>query len=148
MLTAGLHNTLRSRPLAGVVGCVLSTCAQGLVEPSSRWLGEWEKKWSSCWGWVLLLLIMVVSTWIHIRRGHLHSYLRPSCSVVHFPLGGGVPAGSGEGVGDCHDVAILPRGCVLFYFPLCIFFWGKQEYTLFSKSMVNYFMCPAGYASS
>ena len=29
-----------SCPLAGVVGCVLPTCAQGLVEPSSRWLGE------------------------------------------------------------------------------------------------------------
>ena len=28
-----------SCPLAGVVGCVLPTCAQGLVEPSSRWLG-------------------------------------------------------------------------------------------------------------
>ena len=27
-----------SCPLAGVVGCVLPTCAQGLVEPSSRWL--------------------------------------------------------------------------------------------------------------
>ena len=26
-----------SCPLAGVVGCVLPTCAQGLVEPSSRW---------------------------------------------------------------------------------------------------------------
>ena len=29
-----------SCPLAGVVGCVLPTCAQGLVEPSSRWLGR------------------------------------------------------------------------------------------------------------
>ena len=29
-----------SCPLAGVVGCVLPTCAQGLVEPSSRWLEE------------------------------------------------------------------------------------------------------------
>ena len=38
-----------SCPLAGVVGCVLPTCAQGLVEPSSRWLGEGENKWSSSW---------------------------------------------------------------------------------------------------
>ena len=29
-----------SCPLAGVVGCVLPTCAQGLAEPGSRWLGE------------------------------------------------------------------------------------------------------------
>ena len=29
-----------SCPLAGVVGCVLPACAQGLVEPSSRWFGR------------------------------------------------------------------------------------------------------------
>ena len=29
-----------SCPLAGVVGCVLPTCAQGLVEPGSRGLGR------------------------------------------------------------------------------------------------------------
>ena len=34
-----------SCPLAGVVGCVLPTRAKGLVEPSSRWLGEGENKW-------------------------------------------------------------------------------------------------------
>ena len=28
-----------SCPLAGVVGCVFPTCAQGSVEPGSRWLG-------------------------------------------------------------------------------------------------------------
>ena len=59
------HTT--SCPLPGVVGCVLPTCAQGLVEPCSRWLGEGENKWSSSWGLVLLLLILVsvllVSTW-------------------------------------------------------------------------------------
>ena len=38
-----------SCPLAGVVGCVLPTCAQRLVVPSSRWLGEGENKWSSSW---------------------------------------------------------------------------------------------------
>ena len=81
-----------SCPLAGVVGCVLPTCAQGLVEPSSRWLGEGENKWSSPWGLVLLLFILVsvllVSTWIHIRRWHRHSGQRLSCSVVHFPSRG------------------------------------------------------------
>ena len=29
-----------SCPLAGVVGCLLPTCAQGSVEPNFRWLGE------------------------------------------------------------------------------------------------------------
>ena len=42
-----------SCPQAGVMGCVLPTCAQGSVEPSSRWLGEGEingallRAWSS-----------------------------------------------------------------------------------------------------
>ena len=71
-----------SCPQAGVVGCVLPTCAQGLVEPSSRWLEEGENKLSSSWGLVLLLLILVtallVSTWIHIRRGHRYSGQRLS----------------------------------------------------------------------
>ena len=40
--TVGLHNTLRPVQLAGVVGCVLPTCAQGSVEPGSRWLGGGE----------------------------------------------------------------------------------------------------------
>ena len=31
-----------SCPLAGVVGCVLPPCVQGLVEPGSRWFGERE----------------------------------------------------------------------------------------------------------
>ena len=39
-----------SFPLTGVVGCLLPTCVQGLVEPGSRWLGEGENKWSSSWG--------------------------------------------------------------------------------------------------
>ena len=76
-------------PPAGVVGCVLPTCAQGLVEPGSRWLGGGENKSSSSWGLVLLLLILVsvliVSSWIHIRRGRRHSGQRLSRSVVHFP---------------------------------------------------------------
>ena len=81
-----------SCPLAGVVGCVLPTCAQGLVEPSSRWLWEGENKWSSSWGLVLLLLILVsvllVSTWINIRRRHRYSGQRLSCSSVHLPSRG------------------------------------------------------------
>ena len=50
-----------SCPLAGVVGCVFPTCAQGSVEPGSRGLGEGENKWSSSWGLVLLLSILVPS---------------------------------------------------------------------------------------
>ena len=81
-----------SCPLAGVVGCVLPTCAKGSVEPGSRLLGQGENKWSSSWGLVLLLLILVsvllASTWIHIRRGHRYSGQRLSCSAVYFPSRG------------------------------------------------------------
>ena len=52
------HTT--SCPLAGVVGCVLPTCAQGSVEPGSRWTREGVNKWSSSWGLVLLLFIRLV----------------------------------------------------------------------------------------
>ena len=45
-------------------------------------LGNWS---SFCQSWCLCLLI---STWIHIRRGHRHSGHRPSCPVVHFPSRG------------------------------------------------------------
>ena len=85
-----------SCPLAGVVGCVLPTCAQGSVEPGSRWLGDGENKWSSSWGLVLLLLILVsvllVSTWIHIRREHRQW----SASILlggTLPLSGSCPLG-------------------------------------------------------
>ena len=59
------------------------------------------------------------------------------------PLGV-VPAGLGDGVGDCHDVAKLPRVC-LFYFPS--FFWGEQV-LLFFQEYGSGFFTTAGYASS
>ena len=79
-----------SCPLAGVVGCVLSSCVLGLAEPGSRVLGvKGENKWISFWGLVLLLSslvsVLLVNTWIHIRRGHRHSGRRPSHLAVHFP---------------------------------------------------------------
>ena len=91
--TSGLPNTLRTCPLAGVVAlCAPTVCARFR---SSQVPVGWEKgenKWSSSWGLVLLLLILVsfllVSSWINIRRGHRHSGQRPSCSVVQFPSRG------------------------------------------------------------
>ena len=38
-------------PLAGVVGCALPTCVQGLAEPGSRRLGVGEDEWISVWDW-------------------------------------------------------------------------------------------------
>ena len=43
------------------------------------------------------------------------------------PLGV-VPAGLGEGVGDCHDVANLPRVCL---FVSLVFLFGGNDFTHF-----------------
>ena len=116
-----------SCPLAGVVGCLLPTCAQGSVEPGSRWLGEGENKWSSSWGLVLLLLILVsvllASTWIHIRRGHRHS------GQASIPLGGVPPLSVSCPLGWGTALAIVTtspifQGCV-FLFPFDIFWRSK-----------------------
>ena len=125
-----------SCPLAGVMGCLLPTCVQGLVEPSSRWLGEGENKWSSSWGLVLLLLILVsvllVGTLINIRRRHRHSGQRPSCSVVHFPS-----RGRARWVGGRRWPLSRRRQTsksVSFYFP-CISFWENMLYSFESMIM-------------
>ena len=133
-----------SCPLAGVVGCVLPTCAQGLVEPSSRWLGEGENKWTPSWGLVLLLLILVfvllVGTLINTRRRHRYSGQRPSCSVVHFPSRG--PA---RWVGRRRWRLSRRRHSskgASFYFP-CVCFWENKLFSFF-KSIVVVFLLPLG----
>ena len=117
-----------SCPLAGVVGCVLPTCAQGLVEPSSRWLGKGENKWSSCWEMVVLLLILVfvllVSTWIHTRRGaslQLSASIPPG-GVPHLP--GSCPLGRGTALATVTTPPILQNERLL-NFPF-ISFWEKK----------------------
>ena len=129
-----------SCPLAGVVCCVLPTCAQGLVKPSSRWLGEGENKWSSFWGLVLLLLILVfallVSTWIHTSGGCIVTAVSVHPARRYTSPLGVVPVGSGDGVGDCHDVANLRRER-LFVSPWYLFFGGKTRF--FPGGLLFYF---------
>ena len=120
-----------SCPLAGVVGCVFPTCAQGLVEPRSRWLWKGENKWSSPWGLVLLLLILVsvllVSTWINIRRASSQW----SASLLlggALPLSGSCLLGWGTALATVTTSPIF-QGCV-FYFP-CVSFLEKKLYSFF-----------------
>ena len=84
-------------------------------------------------GFVLLLLILVsvllFSTWIYIRRGIVTVVSAHPARRCTSPLGV-VPVGLGDGVGDCHDVANLPRKRS-FYFPF-VFLWGKN-FTLFLR---------------
>ena len=119
-----------SCPLAGVVGCVLSSCVPGLAEPGSRRLGvKGENKWISFWGLVLLLSslvsVLLVNTWIHIRRGHRHSGRRPSHLAVHFPS-----RGRARWVGDRRQSC---KG-VSFYFPF-VSFWEKELYSFLAYSV-------------
>ena len=91
------------------------------VNLTYRWLGEGEKKWSSSWVLVLLLLILVsvllVGTWIDIRMGASLQWSAPIPLGGVLPFPGSCPLGWGDGVGHCHDVASLPGKC-LFISPL------------------------------
>ena len=131
-----------SCPLAGVVGCLLPTCAQCLVEPGSRWLGDGENKWSSSWGLVLLLLILVsvllVGNLINIRRGHRHSGQRPTRPVVHFPS-----RGCARSVGGRRWRLSRRRESskgASFYFPFVFFGW-KTFYSFLRVWFCFFFYC-------
>ena len=50
LLTVQLHNMLRPVHLQAWWVVFVPTCAQGLVEPSSRGWGLGENKWSTFWG--------------------------------------------------------------------------------------------------
>ena len=90
--TVGLRNTLRPVPLAGVVGCLLPSCVQGLAEPGSRFGDKGENNWSFSWELAFLLFILMsvllVSIWMNTRKECRNSGQRPSCSSVHFPSRG------------------------------------------------------------
>ena len=137
-----------SCPLAGVVSCVLPTCAKVWSTQVPVGWERGENKWSSSWGLVLLLLILVsvllVSTWIHIGRGHRHSGQRPSRSAVYSPS-----RGRARWVGGRRWA--LPRRrqsskSASFYFPF-VSFLGGENFTLFLR-FGFLFLCTAEYASS
>ena len=81
-----------SCPLAGVVGCLLPSCVQGLAEPGSRLWEKGENNWSFSWELAFLLFILMsvplVSIWMNTRKECRHSGQRLSCSLVHFPSRG------------------------------------------------------------
>ena len=123
---------IASCPLAGAVGCVLPSCVQGLAEPGPRGERGWGNKWSSFWGFGVLL----VGTLIHNRRRHRHSSQRSSCSTVHFPS-----RGRARWVGRRRWPLSRHRQTfksVPFYFP-CVFF-GEQFLLFFSKSIIIGFL--------
>ena len=131
---------IASCPLAGVVGCVLPSCVQGLAEPGPRVEWSGENKWSSSWVLVLLLLILVSVLLINIRRGHRHSGQRPSCSVVHFPS-----RGCARWVGRRRWPLSRRRQTskdVSFYFPY-VSFWENMMCS-FLKSVIMGFSLPLG----
>ena len=72
--------------------------------------------------------VLLVSTWIYIRRGHRHSCQRPSRLVGALLLPGVVPVRLGDGVGDCHDVANLAKESV---FLLYLSILGERKLCLF-----------------
>ena len=125
------------------MGCVLPTCAQGLVEPSSRWLEEGENKWSSSWGLVLLLFILVsvlvVSTWMH-NRGASSQWSTSILLGGTLPLSGPCPLGWGTALATVTTSPIF-QGCV-FLFPFLKIL--GINLTLFFKGMILGFSLPLG----
>ena len=126
--TAGLPNTLRPVHQADVVGCVLPTCAQGLVDPSSRWLGEGENKWSSSWGLVLLFVNPGVCPSGQHLDSHSEGGIVTVISVHPARLCTSPSRGRARWVGGRRwplSGRRQPSGKVSFYFPF-VFFFGKK----------------------
>ena len=125
-------------PVADVVGCVLPSCVcKVLAVPGSRWLGGGENKWSSSWGLVLLLSILV-STWIHIRRGRRHSCQRPSRHAVYLPS-----RGRARWVGGRRWRLSRRRQSskgVSFYSP-SVFFFLRENFTFFRVWFCFFMLC-------
>ena len=92
-------------------------------------LGDWSSFL------LILVSVLLVGTLINIRRRHRHTVVsvHPARWCTS-PLGV-VPVGSGDGVGDCHDVAHSSKGAY-FYFPF-VSFWRRKLYP-FSESLVSY----------
>ena len=94
-----------SCPLAGVVGCVLPSCVQGLAELGSRRLEEGGKGFCSsfcqslCFSFWLALGFTMGGGIVTVVDVH------PTWRCTS--LRGVVPIGLGDGVGDCHDAAVL-----------------------------------------
>ena len=136
-----------SCPLAGVVGCVLPTCVQGLAHPGSRELGIGEHKWSSFWGLVFLLLVLVsfllVSTWIHIRGRLHHSCRRPSHLALHFPSRGRARWVGRTALATVTTLPVSKKK--VFLFPLCTFL-GEKTVLLF-QGCGFLFLCTAEYVN-
>ena len=124
---------IASCPLAGVVGCVLPSCVQGLAEPGPR--GEWsgENKWVPLFGVVLLLVILVLSLWGItgiITRRRRHSSQRSSCPAVLFPSRFPARWVGGRRWRLSRRYHFSKRRS--FYFPRSMF-WGGSNYALFSR---------------
>ena len=112
-----------SCPLAGVVGCLLPSCVQGLAEPGSRFL-EKGKIIGLSWGLAFLLFILMavplVSIWMNIRKECRNSGA--------LPLSGSCPLGWGTALASVAAQPVFQKTDLLF--PLG-FFWEGLNYAFF-----------------
>ena len=137
-----------SCPLAGVVGCLLPSCVQGLAEPSSRFWVNGENNWSFSWELAFLLFILVSvllgSIWMNTRKECHNSGQRPFCSSVHFPSRGRA-RWVGDGVGHCRDATSFPENGPFIYLG---YISGVQDHAFFQVYGGFSMAISAGYASS
>ena len=138
--TAGLPNTLlRPVPPAGAVGVVCSQRVRKvLVEPGSRWLG-----WSSFWGLVLLLLILVsvllVSAWIHTRRGASSQWSASILLGGALPLSGSCPLGWGTALATVTTSTFSWKS--VFFISLVFSFWWNKLDSFFRVRFLLFLYC-------
>ena len=116
-----------SCPLAGVVGCLLPSCVQGLAEPGSR-LGEkgannWSFSWELAFLLFILMSVLLVSIWMNTRKEFPNSGHRPFCSSVHFPSRSRARWVGGQRWPLSRRTQFSSKRT--FYFPW-VFFWGMK----------------------
>ena len=91
---------------------------------------------------MVLLSVLLVSTWIHVRRGHRNSGQRPSRSAVYLPSRGRGPLSRGTALATVTTSPISQES--VFYFPF-LSFWRNKLYSF--QGYGSLFCCIAEYAS-
>ena len=115
-----------SCPLAGVVGCLLPSCVQGLAEPGSRFLEKGVNNWSFSWGLAFLLFVLMtvplVSTRMNIRK-ECRQWTTSVLLGGVLPLSGSCPLGWETALATVATQPIFQKTDLLF--PL-VFFLGDK----------------------
>ena len=137
-----------SCPLAGVVGCLLPSCVQGLAEPGSRFWEKGENNWSFSWELAFHFVHPdVCSSGQYLdehEKGASQQWPASILLIGALPLSGSCPLGGRTALATVATQPVFQKTDLLF--PLG-FFLGKQNYAFF-QGYGSDLGLTAGYASS